>query len=277
MALSRARSEGRARFFGVRESAVIGSDTELSLTSEWSDPATYIASDDDGHYFAVDLTSVDSGDELSSTVASLFGEGSEVCEIQQVVADFDARDAGLATAAIALFAWHTRAKFCETCGGALHARASGWERVCPAGHVVFPRQDPAVIMAIRDEDDRLLLGRNSRWAPGRYSTLAGFVEAGETLEAAVRREVHEEVGVEVGDVEYVGSQPWPFPRSLMLAFRGWARGEQVVRVDGVEIDDAFFISREDFKSRVGEGSLGLPGRASVAYALIEDWLGEELP
>lgn len=262
--LERSRVAGRACFFAVLGSAVAVDDAGVVFTADWTGPATYIASADSVDYFAIDWGA---GGQLPELFA-----GACAVDIRHIACDLDARQSGLATAAVALFAWHARALYCETCGQALAPTSSGWERVCGSGHVVFPRHDPAVIMAIVDDADRLLLARHPQWENSRYSTLAGFVEAGETLEAAVRRETWEETGVRVDAVDYVGSQPWPFPRSLMLAFRGRATGDQNVQVDGEEIEDAFFITREDFVTRVREGSILPPGRASVAWALIRDWL-----
>ena len=156
-------------------------------------------------------------------------------------------------------------------------RSGGWEMLCGRGHTVFPRVDPAVIMAVRDVEDRLLLARNGRWAPGRLSVLAGFVEAGEPLESAVAREVLEETGVVVDDVAYVTSQPWPFPRSLMLAFEGRTRARQEdVKVDGEELVFARFFSREEFSGALASGEIGLPTPTSVSARLIERWLGRPL-
>ena len=140
--------------------------------------------------------------------------------LRDVGAELTAREAGLATTAVALDAWHDRHPRCPRCGAPTRVRAGRLVRVCVVdGSEHYPRTDPAVIMAVVDDDDRILLGHAAHWAPGRCSTLAGFVEAGESLEHAVRREVLEETGVVVGDVTYRGSQPWPFPASLMLGFR----------------------------------------------------------
>ena len=137
----------------------------------------------------------------------------------------DGAEAGLATTAVALDAWHDRHVRCPRCGAATRVEQAGWIRVCVVdGSEHYPRTDPAVIMAVVDDADRILLGHAAQWAPGRWSTLAGFVEAGESLEHAVRREVLEETGVVVGEVAYRGSQPWPFPASLMLGFRA-TRGD----------------------------------------------------
>ncbi len=186
-------------------------------------------------------------------------------------------EAELAVEAVAISNWIGGTRFCHRCGEPLTLRSGGWEMVCGRGHTIFPRVDPAVIMAIRDVEDRLLLARNGRWAPGRLSVLAGFVEAGEPLESAVAREVLEETGVVVDDVAYVTSQPWPFPRSLMLAFEGRTRARQEdVKVDGEELVFARFFSREEFSGALASGEIGLPTPTSVSARLIERWLGRPL-
>ena len=186
-------------------------------------------------------------------------------------------EAELAVEAVAISNWIGGTRFCHRCGEPLSLRSGGWEMVCGRGHTVFPRVDPAVIMAVRDAEDRLLLARNGRWAPGRLSVLAGFVEAGEPLESAVAREVLEETGVVVDDVAYVTSQPWPFPRSLMLAFEGRTRARQEdVKVDGEELVFARFFSREEFSGALASGEIGLPTPTSVSARLIERWLGRPL-
>ncbi len=135
-----------------------------------------------------------------------------------------ARDAGLGVTAVALAAWHRSHRCCPRCGTPTVVGHAGWVRHCPTdGRDQYPRTDPAVIMAVVDDDDRLLLGHAATWPERRFSTLAGYVEPGEGLEQAVRREVDEEVGVRIGEVTYRGSQPWPFPASIMLAFVGRAR------------------------------------------------------
>jgi NAD+ diphosphatase len=197
--------------------------------------------------------------------------------LRVVGALLDAHDAGLATTAVALDAWHDRHPRCPRCGAPTRTAQAGWSRVCDVdGSEHYPRTDPAVIMAVVDADDRLLLGHAAAWPAGRWSTLAGFVEAGEAAEQAVRREVHEETGVVVGEVEYAGSQPWPFPASLMLGFRGRATTTEV-RVDGVEMADARWFTRAGLAAAVDAGDVVLPGGASIARALIEQWYGGPLP
>lgn len=197
--------------------------------------------------------------------------------LRAVGAELSDADAGLATTAVALDAWHARHPRCPRCGAPTTSTAAGWTRRCTVdGSEHYPRTDPAVIMAVVDASDRLLLGHSAAWAPHRFSTLAGFVEAGESVEHAVRREVAEETTVLVGDVEYVGSQPWPFPASLMLGFRARALSTEVA-VDGVELTDARWFSRAELAAAVATGELVLPSPASIAHALVEDWYGGPVP
>lgn len=176
----------------------------------------------------------------------------------------------------ALAGWHRNHPCCPRCGAPTVATHAGWVRRCEAdGSEHYPRCDPAVIMAVTDPDDRLLLARAPAWPQNRRSVLAGFVEPGERLEMAVAREVAEEVGLAVDDVEYVGSQPWPFPASLMLGFTARA-GTSDLRIDDGEIAAAEWYTREQLRAVVADGTLGLPGRLSIARRLIEGWFGEPL-
>lgn len=191
-------------------------------------------------------------------------------------------DAPLVLHAIGLAEWHFATRHCPRCGGGLEPRSAGHELVCTGcGKTQFPRTDPAVIMAITHgepgaPDEACLLGRQASWPPGRYSTLAGFCEPGESLEDAVRREVHEEVGVVVAEVRYFGNQPWPFPGSLMLGFTGRAATREI-DVDGREIEHARWFTREQMRAEAGSGSLVLPGGVSISRSLVEHWYGGPLP
>ncbi|MET0787954.1 MAG: NAD(+) diphosphatase [Cellulomonas sp.] len=203
-------------------------------------------------------------------------DGLDWVSLRDIGAALTAQEAGLATTAVALDAWHGRHPRCPRCGGETRVEQSGWTRVCVVdASEHYPRTDPAVIMAVVDADDRLLLGHAAHWAAGRWSTLAGFVEAGESLEHAVRREVAEETGVVVGEVSYRGSQPWPFPASLMLGFRASAVSTDVA-VDGVELTDARWFTRDELAAAVRSGEVIPPGRASIARALVEEWFGGPL-
>ena len=201
----------------------------------------------------------------------------EWSHLRTVGSAMPARDAGLGVTAVALAAWHRTHRCCPRCGTPTEVGHSGWVRHCPTDGVdQYPRTDPAVIMAVVDGDDRLLLGHASHWPERRFSTLAGYVEPGEGLEQAVRREVDEEVGVVVGEVAYRGSQPWPFPASLMLAYRAQAL-TTAITVDGLEVSEARWFTREELAEAVSARAVLLPGRASIARALIEEWFGGTLP
>ncbi|WP_026181156.1 NAD(+) diphosphatase [Demetria terragena] len=188
----------------------------------------------------------------------------------------DDRDAGLFTTALGLANWHAAQGFCPICGHPTVIRDAGWTRVCSGcSKVQFPRTDAAVIMAVVDPDERLLLARGPQWGPGRLSVLAGFVEPGESLEAAVAREVMEEVGVPVSDVRYAGNQPWPFPASLMLGFSALAT-DTSLRLDPAEIAEARWVSRDELTREIASGDLAIASRISIARHLIEGWYGGEI-
>jgi NAD+ diphosphatase len=181
-------------------------------------------------------------------------------------------DASLLAYARAMVHWHGRHRFCGRCGNATQPRQAGHVRYCPACETQeFPRLDPAIIVLV-EHGDRCLLGRQSFWDAGRYSAIAGFVEPGETLEAAVVREVLEESGVEIDRARYQSSQPWPFPSSIMLGFRGHARSDEISV--GQELEDARWFSREQMRRRLVDGSLSLSPPLSIAFRLVEDWYDE---
>ncbi|PRY62982.1 NAD+ diphosphatase [Knoellia remsis] len=185
-------------------------------------------------------------------------------------------DAGILTTATGLANWHRRHRFCSQCGAPTEPAHSGWIRVCPVDESEhYPRTDPAVIMSVVDADDRLLLARGVGFAPQGMSVLAGFVEPGESLAAAVAREVHEEVGIVVEDVTYLGDQPWPFPSSLMVGFTARATSTALTLQES-EIEDARWFTRDELAAAVADGSLRISSRISIARRLIEHWFGEEI-
>jgi NAD+ diphosphatase len=201
----------------------------------------------------------------------------EYAGLRTLATSLDERESALAVHAISLGGWHQRHPRCSVCGNPTDVVDAGASRQCPVCSTQhFPRTDPAVIMLIVDDADRCLLGHNSARAQGWYSTLAGFVEPGETPEQAVRREVMEETGIRVGDVTYAGSQPWPFPSSLMLGYFGRALSTDVT-VDGDEITHARWFTRADIAREVATGELFIPTTVSIAGALVTRWYGAELP
>ena len=188
------------------------------------------------------------------------------------------RDAGLMTHAVALAYWHETHTHCPRCGTATVPAPAGHLTVCPHdGTEHFPRLDPAVIMLVIDPDDRLMLARNALWPPGRMSVVAGFVEPGESAEHAVAREVHEETSIVVDQVRYLGSQPWPMPRSLMLGYEARAASGQRIAVDEEEIGEARWFTRAELRAAIDEGEVGIAPSSSIARRLIEYWYGAELP
>jgi NAD+ diphosphatase len=196
--------------------------------------------------------------------------------LREVGAELSADEVALATTAIALDNWHAAHPRCSRCGAATQMSQAGWVRRCPDdGSEHYPRTDPAVIVLVIDADDRALLGRQGRWQPTWFSTLAGFVEPGESAEAAVRREILEEAGVTVGEMTYLGSQPWPFPCSLMLGYHASATTTDI-RVDGEEIVEARWFSRAELTEACASGEVALPPAVSIARRLIEHWYGEPL-
>ena len=196
--------------------------------------------------------------------------------LREIGADLTGDEVALATAAIALDNWHRAHPHCARCGASTLSAQAGWVRRCVAdGSEHYPRTDPAVIVLVIDDDDRALLGRQGRWQPQWFSTLAGFVEPGESAEAAVRREILEEAGVVVGDMTYLGSQPWPFPCSLMLGYHAWTADTRI-RVDGEEIVEARWFSRAELAAACESGEVALPPAVSIARRLIEHWYGEPL-
>ncbi|MCW2868519.1 MAG: hydrolase [Marmoricola sp.] len=191
-------------------------------------------------------------------------------------------DGPLVLHAIGMAEWHAATTYCPRCGDRLEPRQAGHVLHSPGcGRDQFPRSDPAVIMLVTDgepgaAEERALLGRSPVWPEGRYSTLAGFVEPGETMEDAVRREVLEETGVVVGDAAYFGSQPWPMPASLMVGFTARATGTEI-DVDGSEIEHAQWLTRAEMKAAAEAGTLVLPSGVSISRSLIESWYGGSLP
>ena len=187
-------------------------------------------------------------------------------------------DAGVIVQALAMANWHDAHQFSPLTGAAAESAEAGWVRVDQGtGKHLFPRTDAAIIVLVTDAKDRIVLGSNALWESNRYSLLAGFVEPGESLEAAVVREVFEESGFTVRDPIYVGSQPWPFPASLMVGFKAVLDEShpRELRPDGTEIVDLRWFSREELLGSLD--SIMLPGKTSIARAMIEHWLGHAIP
>lgn len=213
------------------------------------------------------------------------GDGTRAAGVREVGHLLDARDTGLLTTAVALGNWHRTHRFSPRTGKPTVTVEAGWARADPDGALMWPRTDPAMIILVHDgvagPAGRCLLGHNASWPASpdgtrRFSCLAGFVEAGESAEAAVAREVHEEVGIRLAEIRYEGSQSWPYPGSLMLGFHGIADPDQPLRLDPEEIDEARWFTREDVAKMVaGDGTETVPMSASIAFFLIEKWLLED--
>ena len=183
------------------------------------------------------------------------------------------RDAGMFATLQGVANWHASHTHCPSCGATTEPDQAGWIRRCTQdGTEHYPRTDPAVIMAVTDAADRLLLARSPHWPQGRHSVLAGFVEPGESLEAAVAREVFEEVGVVVEQVRYLGNQPWPFPSSLMVGFTSRAV-DPTLHLDMEEIVEAVWVTREELREMVLAGAFGISPTVSIARRIIEKWYG----
>ncbi|MHA6762780.1 NAD(+) diphosphatase [Streptacidiphilus sp. PAMC 29251] len=278
--LAAAWSHPDTRVLAVAEGQAFVMDTaagsELVLLASFEVPEGgeryFLGTDRDGvAFFAL---------ALSSLPGRLDGEA-RPAGLREVGALLQDRDAGLLVHAVALENWHRSHRFCSRCGHATVPAAAGHVRRCTScAHEHYPRTDGAVIMMVTDDRDRALLGRQALWPEGRYSTLAGFVEPGESLEQAVAREVAEEagVGVDLATVEYVASQPWPFPSSLMLGFTARAeRGATEITVDGEELSEARWFSREELKAGMESGEVLPPSGISIARRLVELWYGGPLP
>ena len=258
--LATAWVDGRLLVVDEERRAVVGDDG-LVLVPTTDRPAA-------GYFLGID----DDGVAVFAAVGELPRSlGARPMTLRDVGALLPARDAGLLVAAVALANWHATHTRCPRCGEPTEVADGGWVRRCPAdGSDHFPRTDPAVIVLVHDGADRCLLGRQPSWPPGRYSTLAGFVEPGESLEHAVVREIAEESGVVVDDVVYRGSQPWPFPASLMLGFEARAVGGTLGSGDD-ELEDVAWFSRDDLRA----GRPLLPPPASIAHWLIATWLDRD--
>ena len=225
----------------------------------------YLGRDDDGPVFAV-------VGQLGRRL------GARPLGLREVGALLDDRDAGLLVHAVGLANWHATHPCCSRCGTPTDVVRGGSVRRCPndaSEH--FPRTDPAMIVLVHDGGDRCVLGRQSVWPAGRFSTLAGFVEPGESAEQAVVREVAEETGLTVHDVSYVASQPWPFPSSLMLGFRARCEGDAEPRVIDGELEEVRWFTRDELRAAgtwgTGRG-LQLPSSVSIASLLIQGWLAQ---
>ena len=257
------------------------------LVAGHTDELVFLGLDEGQGRFAVDVSHWEPEDQSIDGLGQFFDpseqtppqvpDGYRFAELRAVMTHLNARDAELAASARAVTSWHGTHRFCARCGAPSDMALSGWQRVCTTcgGHH-FPRTDPVVIMLIT-HGNSVLMGRSPGWPEGMYSLLAGFVEPGETIEAAVRRETFEETGILVGEVSYLASQPWPFPASLMLGCRGAAQSTKIT-IDPVEIEDAVWVSREEMMEVFsGVHPRFKPARkGAIAHFLLQNWLADSL-
>lgn len=274
------------------------------LTQVWQDQSTRVLVIKDGNLPVTDELSlilvkpehlnldVDQVNEFISllgvtdehTFVAYFTDQDELAEsswvsLRDVGAQLSAADVGLATSATALGAWHNNHKYCAKCGAKTFVTGAGWSRTCSVENTEhYPRTEPAMIVAVEDKAGRILLGRRNQWPVSWFSTLAGFVEAGESAEACVVREVLEESGISVdpNSLRYLGSQPWPFPASLMLGYRATAVTTEV-KSDEDEMAEVKWFSRDEFVAACESKVLQLPNQTTIAWHLIQDWFGQPLP
>lgn len=220
----------------------------------------------------------------SNVFLAYFAEEDNLAEaswvsLRSVGAQLSALEVGLATTATALDAWHKSHQFCPKCGSETKSTSAGWSRTCLNDNSEhYPRTEPAMIVAVHDENDRILLGRRKEWPETWFSTLAGFVEAGESAEACVLREVYEESGIDLDpqSLTYLGSQPWPFPASLMLGYRAKALTTGLVS-DEEEMAEVRWFSKDEFATACELKTLQLPNKTTIAWHLIADWYGQPMP
>lgn len=257
------------------------------VMADSADDLILLGIDDQGPVFAADLSGWTPPDLDDATLNTFLdpseqrhpamGDAAVFAELRAIMTRLTPRDAELAATAKAILGWHLSHRFCARCGAESVMAMAGWQRDCATcgGHH-FPRTDPVVIMLIT-HGNSVLLGRSPGWPEGMYSLLAGFVEPGETIEAAVRREVFEEAGVRVGAVTYLASQPWPFPASLMMGCAGAALDADIT-IDPTEIEDAIWVTREDVAlAFTGNHPRILPARkGAIAHFLLHHWLADRL-
>ncbi len=261
--LVRAEGPNEVLRLGAREAADHLADAETERT------LVFLGVDRDGKpHFAFDVSHLS---EAPPDVAP----GSEFADLRQVGPIVEQEDAALMAYARAMMRWHSQHRYCGACGEENEVEAGGHVRRCPrCGSEHFPRTDPAVIMMVHDGADRCLLGRQASWPRSVFSTLAGFVEPGESLEEAVAREVFEETRVTVTRAAYHSSQPWPFPGSIMLGFHAEARFEEPI-IDGDELEQAIWLQRDELWDLKARRELRFPPPMSIARQLIEAWLAND--
>jgi NAD+ diphosphatase len=245
---------------------------------DWNLPthaAVLLGFDSETAWFGLDVQDASPGQGEADEFTSYESHG-EFVPLGLIEAPVEQETWALLSQASALLAWNRATAHCPICGSPTVARNGGYHRLCidsGCGRTHFPRTDPAVIVRVL-HGDRCLLARQPRFRPGLRSVIAGFVEPGESLEVSVRRETSEEVGLEVGDIRYLGSQPWPFPMSMMIAFEARALSD-VIHIDGNELEAADWFTRDEVNHEILSGRLVLPSVKSIARRMIDGWLAEQ--
>lgn len=261
--LERLRSQGK--FLQCAPGSLHSSESSLLFTADTHPDldTAYLGENNGEHYFTY-LEFFDPALDHFKNIRSL----------APLLSDLEV---GLAATALALVNWHTTHKHCPRCGAFTEITQGGWSRWCDADSTEhYPRTDPVIIVGVIDAADRILLARQSVWKDTDYSIVAGFVEAGETLESAVLREVFEETSIHIDEITYLGNQPWPFPASLMLGFSARALTTEIA-VDGTEIAEAHWFSKADIRDACEQGRVRIPARSSIARKIIEAWYESEMP
>jgi NAD+ diphosphatase len=267
--LAAALANGGSRFLPVwGDRCLVGGDPNQVMLLERGAVAKYV-DDDNLIFLGLFRNQPAFAVGINGDTEAPFQDLGEFRDLRYLGTVLPADEANLCAHARALVLWHDATLFCSRCGSAVHPDAGGNLRRCgnaDCGQQIFPRTDPAIIVLVAD-GDRCVLGRQASWPEGRYSTIAGFVEPGESVEDAVRREVYEETNIRVGSVRYHSSQPWPFPSALMLGFVAEAASDEIILNDG-ELEDARWFSRDELKS----GDVGLPFRISIARRLVDHFI-----
>lgn len=277
---------GKLLTAGTDGAALMRLPPSSRLLTECRAETVFVGRDGDRLVFAADVSDWEPP-EMAETVGAFFDPSVQIVpdldpaggfrELRTIMTGLSVRDAEIAATAKALLGWHRTHRFCAVCGAPSHVAMGGWQRDCPdCGSHHFPRTDPVVIMLIT-HGNSVLLGRSPGWPEGMFSLLAGFIEPGETMEAAVRREVFEEAGVPVGRVEYLASQPWAFPSSLMLGCRGEALSREIT-IDPAEIEEALWLGRQEAMSVLAgqHARLRQPRPGAIAQFLLRNWLADRL-
>lgn len=278
---------GKPLMQGVAKDQLVRLPIDHIILQGLKDAPLFLGREAAGYCFAQDISAW-SPENLNTASMGSFLDQSEqrhpdlpddqsFVELRRVMVGLNARDGELIASAKALFHWHRSHKYCARCGQKSQMAMAGWQRNCAScGAPHFPRTDPVVIMLIT-RGNSVLMGRSPGWPDGMFSLLAGFVEPGETVEAAVRREVFEEAAIDVGAVHYLASQPWAFPNSMMIACHGYALNEEI-KIDPSEIESALWVTREEIMdSFAGKNPTILPARkGAIAHFILRNWLADRL-